>query len=88
MSDLPIYSKKAATLCQILRPVFQSEALMLDSVTSIAAFATQMSMQKNAQQVQLAVLNKVREQQDIQGQAVLKLLESAVQPAQRIDVYV
>lgn len=61
---------------------------MLDSVTSIAAFATQMSMQKNAQQVQLAVLNKVREQQDIQGQAVLKLLESAVQPAQRIDVYV
>lgn len=61
---------------------------MLDSVSSLASFATQMAMQKNAQQVQLAVLNKIQDLQEQQGQAVLRLMESAVQPVQSIDVYV
>lgn len=61
---------------------------MLDSVSSIASFATQMSTQKTGQQVQLAVLNKVQDLQKQQGQNVLQLMESAAAPAQSIDVYV
>ena len=61
---------------------------MLDSVSSIASFATQMSAQKTAQQVQLAVLNKAQDLQQQQGQNVLQLMESAAPPAQSIDVHV
>lgn len=60
---------------------------MLDSVSSIASLATQMSIQKTGQQVQLAVFNKVQNIQEQQGQAVLQLMESATVPAQTIDVY-
>ena len=60
---------------------------MLDSVSSIASLATQMSIQKTGQQVQLAVFNKVQDIQEQQGQAVLQLMESATVPAQTIDVY-
>ncbi|NJA04749.1 MULTISPECIES: YjfB family protein [unclassified Methylomonas] len=61
---------------------------MLDSVPSIAAFATQLSNQKTGQQLEVAVLNKAKELQEQQGQAALKLLESAAAPAGGIDVRV
>lgn len=63
---------------------------MLDSVSSIASFATQMSAQKTGQQVQVAVMNKVQDLQEQQGQQVLQLMDSAAAPtpAQSIDVYV
>jgi len=63
---------------------------MLDSVSSIANLATQLSAQKTGQQVELAVLNKVQDLQKQQGEAVLKLMESATVPAPAtgIDVYV
>lgn len=60
---------------------------MLDSATSVAAFATQLSTQKVAQQVNVAVLKKAQEVQEQQGQAVLQLMEAAKGPAQSIDVY-
>ncbi|MDT4332773.1 YjfB family protein [Methylomonas sp. MED-D] len=61
---------------------------MLDSVPSIAAFATQLSNQKTGQQLEVAVLNKAKELQEQQGQAALKLLESAAAPTGGIDVRV
>ncbi|MBD9359332.1 YjfB family protein [Methylomonas fluvii] len=61
---------------------------MLDSVSSVAALATQMSTQKTGQQVQVAVLAKAKEMQEQQGQNALKLLESASVPANGIDVRV
>ncbi|CAD6881977.1 hypothetical protein [Methylomonas albis] len=61
---------------------------MLDSVSSIAALATQMSTQKTGQQVQVAVLAKAKEMQDQQGQNALKLLESASVPNNSVDVRV
>jgi hypothetical protein len=61
---------------------------MLDSVSSIAALATQMSTQKTGQQVQIAVLAKAKEMQDQQGQNALKLLESASVPNNSVDVRV
>ena len=63
---------------------------MLDSVSSIANLATRLSAQKTGQQVELAVLNKVQDLQQQQGEAVLKLMESATVPvpATGIDVYV
>lgn len=63
---------------------------MLDSVSSIANLATQLSAHKTGQQVELAVLNKVQDLQKQQGEAVLKLMESAAIPASAtsIDVYV
>ncbi len=60
---------------------------MLDSASSVASFATQMAVQKNAQQVQLAALNKVQDLQKQQGEAVIRLMESAVIQVQSIDVY-
>ncbi|MCD2449618.1 YjfB family protein [Methylicorpusculum oleiharenae] len=60
---------------------------MLDSVSSITSLATQMSVQKTGQQVQLAVLNKAQDMQEQQGEAVLQLLESASIPAESIDVH-
>ncbi|MCQ8119340.1 YjfB family protein [Methylomonas rosea] len=61
---------------------------MLDSVSSIAALATQMSTQKTAQQVEVAMLVKAKEMQEQQGQNALKLLESASVPNNGIDVRV
>lgn len=59
---------------------------MLDSVSSIAALATQMSTQKTAQQVEVAVLKKAQDIQEQQGEAILQLMESSATPAQSIDV--
>ena len=61
---------------------------MLDSVSAIAGLATQMSTQKTAQQVEMAVLVKAKEMQEQQGQNALKLLESASVPPGGIDVRV
>ncbi|OQW73283.1 MAG: hypothetical protein BVN35_12340 [Proteobacteria bacterium ST_bin11] len=61
---------------------------MLDSVSSIAGLATQMSTQKTSQQVGVAVLAKAKEMQEQQGQNALKLLESASVSANGIDVRV
>ncbi|MDD2759598.1 MAG: YjfB family protein [Methylomonas sp.] len=66
---------------------------MLDSVSSIAALATQMSAQKTGQQVEVAMLKKAQDMQRQQGEAVLKLMESATvspssAPATSIDVYI
>jgi len=61
---------------------------MLDSVSSIAALATQMSSQKTTQQVDLLVLKKVQDLQKQQGLNALKLIDSAVVSADKIDVYV
>lgn len=60
---------------------------MLDSVSSIAALATQMTTQKTVQQVDMAVLNKAQDIQKQQGEAALKLLESATVATNGIDVY-
>jgi len=61
---------------------------MLDSVSSVATSATQMSSQNKAQQVDLAVLKKVQDLQTQQGLNALQLIESAVVSADKIDVYV
>lgn len=61
---------------------------MLDSVSAIAGLATQMSTQKTAQEIQVAVLAKAKDLQEQQGQNALKLLESAGVPAGSIDVRV
>lgn len=63
---------------------------MLDSVSSIAHFATQLSNQKIGQQVEVAVMKKAQDLQQQQGQDLLKLMESATvrQPATGIDVHV
>lgn len=61
---------------------------MLDSVSSIAALATQMTTQKTVQQVDMAVLNKAQDIQKQQGEAALKLLESATVAPNSIDVHV
>lgn len=61
---------------------------MLDSVSSIAAFATQMSIQKTGQQIDAAVLKKAQDMQEQQGQNALQLIESASAPASTIDVHV
>ncbi|TAN66427.1 MAG: putative motility protein [Methylobacter sp.] len=61
---------------------------MLDSVSSIAAFATQMSTQKAAQQIDMVVFKKAQDMQEQQGQNALQLIESASAPASAIDVHV
>jgi len=61
---------------------------MLDSVSAIARFATQLSTQKITQHIQMAVLDRAQDVEKQQGQAVLQLLESAVAPATHIDVRV
>jgi hypothetical protein len=61
---------------------------MLDSVSSIAALATQLSLQKTAQQVDMAVFKKAQDMQEQQGQNALQLIESASAPVSSIDVYV
>lgn len=54
---------------------------MLDSVSSIAGYATAMSQAKLAQQVQIATLKMANEQIDQQGQAALQLIQSAAPAA-------
>lgn len=50
-----------------------------------------MSMKKTGQQVELAVLNKVQDMQEQQGEAAIQLIESTITPVPAttsIDVYV
>ncbi len=61
---------------------------MLDSVSSIASLATQMSTLQNAQKVDMAVLKKAQDIQEQQGQNVLQLIETASVPTTGIDVFV
>jgi hypothetical protein len=61
---------------------------MLDSVSSIAALSTQLSIQKTAQQVDVAVLKKAQDIQEQQGQNMLQLIASASVPSTGIDVHV
>ena len=62
---------------------------MLDSVSSIAALATQMSNQKLAQEVDMAVLAKAQSIQKQQGENALQLIASAaVVTPERVDVHV
>lgn len=62
---------------------------MLDSVSSIAAFATQMSTQKIAQEIDTEVLKKAQDMQVQQGKDALQLIASAaVVSADRVDVHV
>lgn len=62
---------------------------MLDSVSSIASFATHQANLRTGQQLEVAVLNKARELQQQQGQDMLKLVASAEAPAPAsgIDVF-
>ncbi len=61
---------------------------MLDSISSVAALATQMANQKTAQQVDIAIFKKAQDLQEQQGQAVLQLINDSAVPAQSIDVHV
>jgi hypothetical protein len=61
---------------------------MLDSISSVAALATQMANQKTAQQVDIAVFKKAQDLQEQQGQAVLQLINDSAVPAQSINVHV
>lgn len=61
---------------------------MLDSISSVAALATQMANQKTAQQVDIAVFKKAQDLQEQQGQAVLQLINDSAVPVQSIDVRV
>lgn len=63
---------------------------MSDSISSIASLSTVMQQQKTAQQLNVAVLNKAQDIQKQQGEAAIKLLESASPAApssNSIDVY-
>jgi hypothetical protein len=61
---------------------------MLDSVSSIATLSTQLSIQKTAQQVDVAVLKKAQDMQEQQGQNMLQLIASTSVPSTGIDVHV
>ncbi len=61
---------------------------MLDSVSSIAALATQLSSQKTAQEIDVAVLKKAQDIQDQQGKQAMQLIASSVVSANKVDVYV
>lgn len=60
---------------------------MLDSVSSIAAFSTQMSTQQTAQQIDIAVLKKAQDMQEQQGKDAIQLIDSSSVSANRVDVY-
>ncbi|GAB4271156.1 MAG: hypothetical protein Kow0065_20830 [Methylomicrobium sp.] len=61
---------------------------MIDSVSGLASMATQMSMQQTAIDTTVAVFNKVQDQQQAEGQAILQLIESTPVADGSIDVYV
>jgi len=60
---------------------------MLDSVSSIASFATQISTQNTAQQVYVAVLKKAQDIQDQQGKEAMQLIASSAVSVSNIDVH-
>ena len=61
---------------------------MLDSVSSIAALATQLSSQKIAQEIDVAVLKKAQDIQVQQGKQAMQLIASSVVSANKVDVHV
>jgi hypothetical protein len=60
---------------------------MLDSTSSIAALATQMSAQNTSQQAQVDVLKKAQNVQDQQGLDALQLIASSKTPTTGVDLY-
>ncbi len=61
---------------------------MLDSVSSIAALSTQLSSQKIAQEIDVAVLKKAQDIQVQQGKQAIQLIASSVVSANKVDVHV
>ncbi|MBU2569672.1 MAG: YjfB family protein [Gammaproteobacteria bacterium] len=61
---------------------------MVDSVSGLASLATRMSLQQTALDANVAVLNKIQDQQEAEGEAVVKLIESTSAAEGGIDVYV
>lgn len=59
---------------------------MVDSISGGANVAIALQQQKLSQQIDIAVLNKVKDVQEQQGQSALKLLDSA-KITQGIDVH-
>ncbi|WP_341327172.1 putative motility protein [Methylotuvimicrobium sp. KM2] len=60
---------------------------MVDSVSGLATLATRMSVQQTALDANVAVLNKIQDQQEAEGEAVVKLIESTSAAKGGIDVY-
>ncbi|MGD7036589.1 putative motility protein [Methylotuvimicrobium buryatense] len=60
---------------------------MVDSVSGLANLATRMSVQQTALDANVAVLNKIQDQQEAEGEAVVKLIESTSAAKDGIDVY-
>ncbi|CCE21940.1 YjfB family protein [Methylotuvimicrobium alcaliphilum] len=60
---------------------------MVDSVSGLASLATRMSVQQTALDANVAVLNKIQDQQEAEGEAVVKLIESTSAAKGGIDVY-
>lgn len=61
---------------------------MVDSVSGLVSLATRMSVQQTALDANVAVLNKIQDQQEAEGEAVVKLIESTSAAEGGIDVYV
>jgi Putative motility protein len=60
---------------------------MLDSISSLAAFGTQMSAQNTNQQLQVDVLKKAQDIQKQQGQDAVQLIANSTIPASGIDTH-
>lgn len=61
----------------------------MSDISSITSLATQMTTQKTAMQVNVAVLKKTQDLQDQQAEQVMKLLASTSKVnSQNVDVYV
>lgn len=61
---------------------------MVDSVAGLASSATRHSVQQTALDTQVAVINKIQDQQEIVGEAVVKLIEAVPSADGGVDVYV
>ncbi len=61
---------------------------MVDSVSGLANLTTRISLQQTALDANVAVLNKIQDQQEAEGEAVVKLIESTPAAEGSIDVYV
>jgi Putative motility protein len=62
------------------------ENFMIDSISGAANLAITLQQQKLSQQIDIAVMNKVKDIQEQQGQSALQLLEST-KITQGIDVH-
>lgn len=61
---------------------------MIDSVSGLANLAAHMSMQQTALDTSVTVLNKIQDQQEAQGEAMLELIASVPVAENSVDVYV